>query len=165
MSARAPPKTLAPTREQLQQQPPQQQLQQQQQPQRVAPIDQTSSQMGQNGGLMDELDAKIRGAINHHLPDVVSAIISMVNNQRPSAPINVQPPGLRDNERPHERLNELSNYSNLNSRNTDTNVIGLGPNPLVSFSNTGQSVAQPVQTSYRPVEVPALRPVVRLVGI
>ena len=93
-SAQAP--TLAPiTGEQSQQQPPQQQSQQQQQPQRVAPIDQTSPQTGQNGSLMDELDAKIRDAINQHLPDVVSVVISMVNNQRPSAPMNIQPPGLR----------------------------------------------------------------------
>ena len=117
-SAQAPP--LAPiTREQSQQQLPQQRLQQQQQPQRVVPIDETPPQMGQNGGLTDELDAKIRDAINQHLPDVVSAVISIFSNQRPSAPMDVQPPGLRGSE----RLNELSNYSNLNTRNTDTNII------------------------------------------
>ena len=32
---------------------------------------------------------------------------------------------------------------------SDTNVIGLGPNPLMSFGNT---VAQPVPSSYRPVD-------------
>ena len=82
---------------------------------------------------MDELDSKIRDAINQHLPDIMSTMISMVNNQRPTARMDVQPPGLRDSE----RLNEMDNYSNLNSRNTDTNVIGLSPNPLVSFSSTG----------------------------
>ena len=106
----------------------------------------------ENGGLMDELDAKIRNAINQHLPVFVSTMISMVNNERPCAPMDIQPPGLRDNE----ILNDLGNYSTLNSRNTDTNVIGPGPgpgpNPLVSFSNTGQSVAQPVQSRYRPVD-------------
>ena len=115
--------------------------------------------MGQNGGLTNELDAKIRDAINQHLPEVVSAVISMVNNQRPSAPRDVQPQELRDNK----RLNEPGNYSNVVSSNTyarpnrltDTNVnigLGLDPNPLVSFSTTGQPVAQPVQSNYRPVE-------------
>ena len=115
--------------------------------------------MGQNGALTNELDAKIRDAINQHLPEVVSAVISMVNNQRPSAPRDVQPQELRDNE----RLNEPGNYSNVVSSNTharpnrltDTNVnigLGLDPNPLVSFSTTGQPVAQPVQSNYRPVE-------------
>ena len=138
----------------MQQQLQQQQPQQQQQLPHLAPIGQTS-QMGQNGGLTNELDAKIRDAINQHLPEVVSAVISMVNNQRPSAPRDVQPQELRDNE----RLNELGNYSNIVSSNTytnrltDTNInIGLGPNPLVSFSTTGQPVAQSVQSSYRPVE-------------
>ena len=45
---------------------------------------------------------------------------------------------------------------------SDTNVIGLGPNPLMSFGNT---VAQPVPSSYRQLTGPALIPVVRLVGI
>ena len=60
---------------------------------------------------MDEFEAKIRDAINQHLPDVMSTVISMVNNQRPSASMDVQPPGLRDSE----RLNELGNYRNVNS--------------------------------------------------
>ena len=136
----------------IREQPQQQVLQQQ--PQHLVPTDETS-QMGQNGGLTNELDTDIRDAINQHLPEVVSAVISMMNNQGPSAPRDVQPQELRDNE----RLNEPGNYSNVVSSNTyanrltDTNInIGLGPNPLVSFSTTGQPVAQPVQSSYRPVE-------------
>ena len=68
-----------------------------------------TSQMGQNGGLANKLDAKVRDAINQHLPEVLSAVISMVNNQRPSAPRDVQPQELKDNE----RLNKPGNYSNV----------------------------------------------------
>ena len=77
VSARAPLDTLVPIRQQLQQQVLQQQLQQQK-PQRLAPTDQTS-QMRQNGGLTNELEAKIRDGINQHLAEVMSAVISMVH--------------------------------------------------------------------------------------
>ena len=144
----------------IREQPQQQVLQQQ--PQHLVPTDETS-QMGQNGGLTNEIDTDIRDAINQHLPEVVSAVISMMNNQGPSAPRDVQPQELRDNE----RLNEPGNYSNVVSSNTyanrltDTNVnIGLGPNPLVSFSTTGQPSLVTGQLRVSP-----LTPVEILVGI